>query len=148
MRVIAFDIGSCRIGVAVSDPGGIIATPLGVWDRIAGVQAQARELAQLAAQEGAERIVVGMPLSLRGEHEQAAQEMQRIVEALRGATDLDVVCWDERMTTAIAERAMIQDGMKRRQRRNKIDGVAAAVILQSYLDAGSPSTENETKDTR
>jgi putative holliday junction resolvase len=135
VRVIAFDIGTVRVGVAVSDEAGIIASPAGVVSRSDDAQEDAGRLAEIARSRGAERIVIGMPISLRGEREIAAQQMEQFAALLREAAEVEVVEWDERMTTAIAERAMIEGDVSRMERRGKIDQVAAAVLLQGYLDA-------------
>lgn len=135
MRTIAYDIGTKRVGVAVSDPLGTIASPAGVVLRSEDAAADAARLAEMATEYEAERIVVGMPVSLRGEREIAAHKIEEFTALLRGRTALPIVEWDERMTTAIAERTMIGADVSRMERRRKIDQVAAALILQSYLDS-------------
>lgn len=135
MRILALDIGTVRIGVAVSDAAETIATPLTVVTRGDTPAEDAAVLAGLAQTYGAERIVVGLPTSLRGRQELAAQQVMEFVSLLRQHTDTEIVTWDERLTTALAERAMIEGGARRDVRRRKLDQVAAAVILQSYLDA-------------
>jgi putative holliday junction resolvase len=135
MRVIAFDIGTVRVGVAVSDALGLTARACGVRERSEDPAQDARDLAQMAREYDAEGIIVGMPVSLRGQHEIAAQHMAAFIELLQAATDLPVTAWDERMTTAIAQRVMLEAGERREARRQKIDQVAATVILQSYLDS-------------
>ena len=133
MRLLGVDPGERRIGLAVSDPEGKVATPVGVIDRddvedaAGAVVARAREL-------GAEGIVVGMPITLRGEVGPAARQVQEFVEELRAAGELPVTVCDERLTTAVAERAMLEADLSRRARREKVDKVAATLILQAYLD--------------
>ena len=118
MKVLALDYGSARTGVAVSDPTGTIARPLGVVER-AGTDAGLGRLRELIAEEEPERVVVGLPLTLRGEHGEQAQETERFVESLRGAVDVPVELFDERFTSVLA------DGD---------DARAAAHLLSSYLD--------------
>jgi len=118
MKVIALDYGSARTGVAVSDPTGTIARPLGIVER-AGTDAGLARLRELIAAEEPERVVVGLPLTLRGEHGEQAQETERFVESLRGAVDVPVELFDERFTSVLA------DGD---------DARAAAHLLSSYLD--------------
>lgn len=135
MRCIAFDVGTKRVGLAVSDALGMTARACGVYHRGEDPREDARALAVLAGDYDAETVVVGMPVSLRGQHEIAAQHMAAFITLLEEETVLPVVAWDERMTTAIAERVMLEAGEKRAARREQIDQVAATVILQSYLDA-------------
>lgn len=123
MKVIALDYGSARTGVAVSDPTGTIARPLSVVER-AGSPEGLRRLAELIEAEGAERVVVGMPLTLRGERGEQARETERFVEALRAATELPVETFDERFTTDLAEQTASS---------TPEDARAAAHLLSSYL---------------
>ena len=124
MKVLALDYGSARTGVAVSDPTGTVARPLEVVERAASDAGLARVL-ELAAAEGAEVIVVGLPVTLRGERGLQAEETERFVERLREAADLPVESFDERFTTALAQ----QSG----ETRAAEDAVAAAHLLTSYL---------------
>ncbi|MGH3013198.1 MAG: Holliday junction resolvase RuvX [Gaiellaceae bacterium] len=124
MKVLALDYGSARTGVAVSDPTGTVARPLGVIERAASDAGLARVL-ELASAERVERIVVGLPVTLRGERGLQAEETERFVERLREATDLQVESFDERFTTALAR----QSGATRAAE----DAVAAAHLLTSYL---------------
>ncbi|HET7571364.1 MAG TPA: Holliday junction resolvase RuvX [Gaiellaceae bacterium] len=124
---MALDFGSARTGVAVSDPTGVVARPLCVVER-AGSEAGLAELARLVRAEEAERIVVGLPLTLRGARGEQATATERFVEALRQVVDVPVVLYDERFTTAIAARtpsAVPEDAR------------AAAVLLGDYLDRTS-----------
>ena len=99
--MLALDYGAARTGVAVSDPTGTLARPLCVVER-AGSEAGLARLAELVRDEGAERVVVGLPLTLRGERGAQAQETERFVEALRAVLDVPVETFDERFTTALA----------------------------------------------
>ena len=123
MKVLALDYGSARTGVAVSDPTGTIARPLTVVRRAASDEGL-RRLAELVREEQAERVVVGMPLTLRGARGEQALETERFVAALRDALDVPVTTFDERFTTALA--AATPSGTDE-------DARAAAHLLSSYL---------------
>jgi putative Holliday junction resolvase len=127
MRVLALDYGSARTGVAVSDASGTIARPVCVV-RKAGTEAGLAEIARLVAEHDAERIVVGLPLTLRGEHGKQATETEVFVNALRALVTVMVETADERFTTALAQRF----GGSAPE-----DAVAAAHLLQSWLDSGT-----------
>ena len=128
MKVLAVDYGSARTGVAVSDSTGTIARPLGVVER-AGSENGLAELAGLIRAEAAERVVVGLPLTLRGEHGAQAKETERFLEALRGAVDVPVESFDERFTTGLAQTVGSDDAPE--------DARAAAHLLSSYLEWSS-----------
>ncbi len=123
MKVLALDYGAARTGVAVSDPTGTLARPLGVVERAADEGGLAR-IADLASEEGAELVVVGMPLTLRGERGVQAEETSRFVARLREALDIPVEIFDERFTTALAGRSG----------RAPEDARAAAHLLSGYLE--------------
>ena len=123
MKVLALDFGSARTGVAVSDPTGSIARPVGVVEDAASEKGIARVL-ELARDEEAELIVVGLPITLRGERGAQANETERFVESLRAATDLPVDSFDERFTTTLAGASPT---------RAPEDAAAAAHLLTSYL---------------
>lgn len=125
MKIVAIDYGSTRTGIAVSDPTGTLARPIGVIER-AGTEAGLERLVELIASEGAERVVVGMPLTLRGEVGEQALETERFVDQLRQAVDVPVEGFDERFTTDLAE----QDPGSRNL---PPDARAAAHLLTSYL---------------
>jgi putative holliday junction resolvase len=129
VKVLALDYGSARTGVAVSDPTGAVARPLGVVES-AATEAGIGRLLELARAEEAEAIVVGLPVTLRGERGPQARETERFVELLRAATDLPIETFDERFTTKLAEARHIGRG---RAKRPPADAVAAAHLLSSYL---------------
>jgi putative Holliday junction resolvase len=131
VKVVAVDYGSARTGVAVSDPTGTIARPLGVVERAGG--AGLDRLVELIRSEKAERVVVGLPLTLRGEHGEQARETEAFVEALRAAIDVPVESFDERFTTGLAERVGSNDAPE--------DARAAAHLLSSYLEWSSAARE-------
>ncbi len=133
-RILALDLGGRRVGLALSDPLGLTAQPLGFFERQGASDVDT--VARLVATHRAERVVVGHPLLLSGVPGEKARDAETMVEALRGRlASVDVVLWDERLTTVQAERAMIAAGVRRKRRRERADSVAAALILQSYLDA-------------
>ncbi len=127
MKVLALDYGLARTGVAVSDPTGTVARPLGVVERAAEEAGLAR-VAKLARQENAERIVVGLPITLRGEAGEQAAETERFVAALRAKVDLPVDTFDERFTTRLAQNSQ-EAGSSAPE-----DALAAAHLLTTYLE--------------
>jgi putative holliday junction resolvase len=132
VKVVALDFGSARTGVAVSDPTGTIARPLAVVER-ATSEAGLERLAQLIRDEGAERVVVGLPLTLRGERGAQAQETDAFVEALRAAVGVPVESYDERFTTSLAATVGSDEAPE--------DARAAAHLLSSYLAWSSAGGE-------
>lgn len=139
MRVMALDVGHKRIGVALSDPGQILASSLQVIER-KGQQQDLAAVVQLVQEHEVGKIIVGYPRSLDGTVGQQAKVVERYVAVLEEklgdlSLDVPVVLWDERLSTAAADRLMVEAGRKSRERRKRIDAVAAAVILQDYLDA-------------
>jgi putative pre-16S rRNA nuclease len=123
VKVLALDYGSARTGVAVSDPSGTVARPAGVVERAATERGFARLLA-LIADERPERVVVGLPLTLRGDHGEQARETERFIERLRRAIQIPVETYDERFTSVLA---------------GGDDARAAAHLLSSYLEWQSRS---------
>lgn len=142
MRVLGLDLGSRRIGVAVSDRSGAVANPLTVIQRTGSRRRDHEQITALAAVEEVELVVVGLPRSLSGADGPAARGARDEAEALASVCAVPVECWDERFSTVTAERALRSGGVRGRARREVIDKVAAAVILQSWLDArASGSTQ-------
>ncbi|MCH8205572.1 MAG: Holliday junction resolvase RuvX [Chloroflexi bacterium] len=134
MRVIALDVGDRRIGVALSDPTGLLASPLSTVTR-KGHDADVDEVLGLAAANDVAEIVVGMPVSLSGRKGAQAARTTAFAEELRRKTDLPVVFVDERYSTVQAERSLRELGVQPSRDRARVDAAAAAVILQSYLDS-------------
>jgi putative holliday junction resolvase len=126
VRVLALDFGAARTGVAVSDPTGTLARPLTVVER-AGSEAGLGRVAALVREQGAERVVVGLPLTLRGDHGEQARETERFVNELRAVLDVPVETFDERFTTSLAESG--GDAPE--------DARAAAHLLAGYLEWAS-----------
>lgn len=133
MRALGIDVGTRRIGVALSDPTGTIAQSLTVIPRT-GWQAVLGEIQRLVETHGVERIVVGLPLRLDATEGDAARDARAFAARLAASVPVPVVMQDERLSTAEAERVMVAQDARRRQRRQHRDAVAAAVFLQSYLD--------------
>jgi len=133
-RVLGVDYGEKRIGLAVSDPEGLIATPLGVQD-VTGRKDAVDAVGRAAGETGAERIVVGLPLNMDGSAGPMAEKVQVFAERLRTRTGLPVDTWDERLSTRLVERTLIEADVSRRKRKGLRDKLAAGVILQGYLDA-------------
>jgi putative Holliday junction resolvase len=138
VRALGVDLGSRRIGVALSDSGGVLASPYETVERSGDEARDHRRLLDLAADAEVEAIVVGLPLGLDGGTGPAAEAVLAEVERLRRATPLPVETYDERLTTVTATRLLREGGVKGKARRRVVDQVAAAVILQSWLD-GRPT---------
>jgi putative Holliday junction resolvase len=134
VRAVGIDLGSARIGVAVSDPSGILASPYEVVPRDDRSHARLRGIVE---EVGAEVVVVGFPLSLDGSRGPAARQVEAEVAELRDLLPVPVELYDERFTTVSADRSMKERSMKAPARRKVVDQVAAAVLLQSWLDGRS-----------
>ncbi len=137
-RVLGLDPGARRIGVAVSDPTGTIATPLATIEN-RGEAPVLSELRRLLRDTQADGVVVGLPVRTDGREGPEAQAARAWAERLARALNLPVALWDERLTTAGAERALIESGVRREKRRSVIDQAAAQWMLQSFLDARAPA---------
>ena len=146
-RALGLDIGTRRIGVALSDSAGTLATPYEVVTRSGDRERDHRRIAALAEEAGADVVVVGLPLSLDGSVGPAARTVLDEVDELRAHLGLPVVVWDERLSTVEAERSLRAVGVKGKARRRVVDQVAATVILQAWLDAGQPSDPRDPGDT-
>jgi putative Holliday junction resolvase len=129
---MALDVGGRRTGVAVSDELGILASPVGFVERGPRDRADFRALIQ---RWHITRLLAGLPTSMSGHEGPQAAEVRAYAGALAADLDLPLDYWDERLTTAMAERALIESGARRDRRKQRVDAVAAAMILQSYLDA-------------
>ena len=135
MRTLGLDVGSRRIGVALSDELGITAQPLVVLDAKNRREAVAR-IRELCAEHEVDMIVIGLPLSMSGGDKGSSSVRARnLARLLAEAVTAEIVLWDERFTTAEAERVLIQGNVRRKARRAVVDKIAAALILQGYLDA-------------
>ncbi|MCX7819184.1 MAG: Holliday junction resolvase RuvX [Kiritimatiellae bacterium] len=142
-RILGLDPGERRVGVAISDPTATIAFPLVVLDA-APRDALAAELRRICEQKTVRRIVVGLPVRTCGAEGDAAARARAFAQWVAEATGQPVELWDERFTTRTAEQALVEAGLRQRERRGAVDKLAAQILLQHYLDskagrrAGSP----------
>ena len=131
-RYVAFDIGDKRIGVAISDPFNTYALPSLTYHR-KGFKEDVAALVSIAKEKGATTIVCGLPVNFDGSEALQTQKTKRFLSALREATDIPIVCEDERFTTVMAHETLISEGMRREKRKSYVDALAAANILDGYL---------------
>lgn len=132
-RIVGLDVGDVRIGVAVSDPLGIIASPHSVITRTE-LQKDLEAIAAVVKESEAIAVVAGMPLDREGKPGPQAQKVQEFIEQLRGVISVEIATQDERFSTAAAQRMLIEANVSRKGRKKVIDKVAAHHILQTYLD--------------
>ncbi len=138
MRILALDAGTKTVGVAISDPTGSFATPIIVIRRTKAND-DIQRILDLAKRYEAQRILVGMPISMSGRLGEQARLVEAFVAQLRKATPIAIETFDERLTTVEAERRMREAGLSAEKRRANIDAMAATVLLQGYLDSkGAP----------
>ena len=133
-RMLGLDFGERRIGVAASDPLGITAQVVTVIER-GSLAEDVAAIGEIAEKRGAGKIVLGLPLNMDGSVGPQARRVRRFAGRLRRELGMEVVLWDERLSTVEAERVLVEADESRSARRQVRDGVAAAVILQSYLEA-------------
>lgn len=134
-RIMGLDFGTTRIGISLSDPLQIIAKPFTTIENGRGTIGQ---ICDIIRDENVGLVVVGMPLNLKGEKGKKAQEVEEFIGRIRNATDVEVVYWDERFTTLIARQTLLSMGTKREERRTRkgrVDSMAAAILLQGFLDS-------------
>ena len=132
-RIVALDVGDRRIGIAVSDPLGVTAQPIETYTRI-GYGPDSRHIAEIARRYETDRILCGLPRNMDGTQGFQVEKVKEFAAKLE-ELGLVVEYYDERMTTMLAESALLEANMRREERKKKVDMVAAVVILQSYLDA-------------
>ncbi len=132
-RIMALDVGEKRVGVAISDPLGITAQPVSVLKR-EDFEKLMQTLRELIDEFGVGKVVVGVPYNMRGEEGRSAGKIMEFIELMKKNIDIEVDLMDERFSTAFSERAMLEADATRKKRKENIDKVAAAVILQGYLD--------------
>jgi len=134
MRILALDHGTKRIGVAVSDELKMIAQPLEfiLAEPFADFL---KRLKEIIRDKEVEVILVGMPRNMDGSYGEASLKVEAFIAVLRGAVTVPIQTWDERLTSAQANRVLLQGGVRRDQRKQKVDKMAAAILLQSYLDS-------------
>lgn len=133
MRVLGLDFGEKRIGVAVSDPLGIIAQGVTVIERKT-IEEDLKAINAIISEYGAESIVVGMPINMDGTKGKSADKVAGFVELLKASAGIPVATYDERLSTKESEKFLISSDVSRRKRKNVIDKVAAQLILESYLE--------------
>ncbi len=143
MRVIGLDVGEVRIGVAISDPDQTTAFPLTVVARTDDDLA-IRAILDILHDQEADRIVYGQPRRLDGSIGPQARATEKFIELLRAKTSVALVAQDERLTSAQAERVLLAQGVKRAKRREIIDKMAAAIILQAHLDGENGKKAKQT----
>jgi putative Holliday junction resolvase len=144
VRALGIDLGSKRIGIAVSDRSGTLASPLVVLQRSGSQKRDHAQIAALVVEEEAERVVVGLPLSLDGSIGRAAQAALDEAKALASVLDVPVETFDERFTTTTAHANLMERNMRAEARRRIVDKVAAAVMLQTWLDGRRMPRGDET----
>lgn len=133
-RVLAIDLGTVRVGLALSDPLRITGQPMGNLPR-RSLGKDLRALIDLVRENDVATVVLGHPLLMSGVAGERAQDAERFADRLRAELPCPVVLWDERLTTVQAERALREGGLDGRKRRTVVDAAAAALLLQSWLDA-------------
>lgn len=140
MRILALDHGTKRIGVAISDELRLIATPVEFIPAEPFGTFLAR-LKEILREREVGLIVVGLPRNMDGSYGPAARTVQEFVAALRQAVAVPIRTWDERLTSVQAQRLMIEGGVRRERRKGKVDQMAAAILLQNYLEAAGGAGE-------
>jgi len=135
MRILALDHGTKRIGVAVSDETKTFAQPLEYIPAEPFAEFLVR-LKIILAEKEVDFILIGMPRNMDGSYGPAAQKVEVFIAALKSAVTVPIKTWDERLTSTMANRVMIHANVRREQRKEKVDAMAAAILLQSYLDMG------------
>ena len=133
MILLAIDYGAARTGVAVCDPMGILASPVGVLHE-KSQKKLAHEIAGIANERRAEKIILGLPLRTDGTKGDKAQACEEFAAMLRETTGLPVELWDERFTTVSAHQQLYASGKRMKEHKKNVDAVAAVILLQSYLD--------------
>jgi len=132
---MGIDYGDSRIGIAISDPLGITAQGLETVSSKEGLEPALERIAALAARYGTDRIVVGFPKNMNGTIGPRGEKTFEFISLLEKKTGLEVIKWDERLTTVAANRAMQEMGVKTRKKKDVVDQIAAVYILQGYLDS-------------
>lgn len=133
MRVLGIDYGTVRIGLALSDPTGLLAQGLSVLKRKSDVEAVA-DIADIVKANDVELIVVGLPRHMNGDKGDRALQCERFAESLHEKVGLPVEMYDERLTSVAAERMLVDADVNRKKRKQVVDAVAATILLQGFLD--------------
>jgi putative Holliday junction resolvase len=135
MRILALDHGTRRIGVAVSDETKTIAQPL-EYIPAEPFAEFLRRLKKILAEKEVDFILLGLPRNMDGSYGPAAEKVQTFAGILKTAITIPIKMWDERLTSTMANRVLLQGNVRRDKRKEKVDAMAAAILLQSYLDSG------------
>jgi putative Holliday junction resolvase len=138
VRILAIDLGEKRVGLALSDELEIAASPLAIID-FKDSSSLLDQLCEIIKRKIVKTVVIGLPLNMDGSRGEKAREAEAFAESLKTATDIPVILWDERLTSRQAQRVLLEGGVSRTQRKRTTDKVAAAVLLQSYLDSKAAS---------
>lgn len=136
MKILALDIGTVRIGIAASDIMEIIASAYEVYRR-KNEEADVKYIAELVSKLEAGEIVIGLPLKLDGTEGQSVEMARSFGDKLSKLTEVPIIYQDERLSTVSAQKILIESGMRREKRKDKVDSIAATIILQTYLDKKS-----------
>lgn len=134
MRILGLDVGTKNIGVSICDPMGIIAGGLPTIRRKGDTEADVRKVTDAVKEYGVETIVVGLPKNMNGTEGPSCDMAKEFAALVSEVVDTPIVFWDERLTSVMAENAMIEADLSRKKRKQKVDSLAAILILQSYLD--------------
>lgn len=134
LKILALDVGNKRIGTALSDPLNILAQPLYTIHR-KGLERDIEEILNIIKENNVGTIVVGLPKNMDGTVGFQGEKTQKFAEILSNHTDIEIVMWDERLTTISARRIMIENDVKQKDKKNLVDTVAAVVILENYLNS-------------
>lgn len=134
MRILSLDVGTKNIGMAVCDPLGITAQPLPTIRRKGDLCVDLRQVDDAVRQYQVERIVVGLPKNMNGSEGPSCSMAKEFAAAVEEETGLPIVYWDERLTSKMAESAMLEADLSRKKRKKEVDSLAAILILQNYLD--------------
>lgn len=134
MRVMGLDVGGKRIGVAISDPFGWTSARMLVLE-VNEDEDVVRRLARLITEEDIGRVVIGLPKNMNGTDSEQTQKVREFAKTLEPMVNIPMEMWDERLSTVAAEKSLLQADLSRARRKKVIDGVAASLILQSYLDS-------------
>ncbi len=133
MRILGIDYGDARMGFAISDPSGFLASGIGTV-KVTGLRNAVQEAAVAAKERGAEKIVVGLPVNMDGTEGERAEKCKYFAKCLSEETGIETVMYDERRTTILAAGFMNETGTRGKKRKDAIDTLSAQIILQSYLD--------------
>jgi len=147
MRALGLDYGSRTIGIAVSDPMGLTAQGLTTWHRSKDTLDDLNEIKRLIQQYEVDRVILGLPKNLNGSLGPAAASVQDFAGLLTKELEIEVILWDERLTTVEAEKLLLSGDVSRRKRKKVIDKMAATIILQGYLDWQYAQKRQQTHST-